>query len=141
MFVLDIQDPLPVPLTPSQQKTFMLIVGSVLFLSTRSHPDLSFSVNYLSLVMTKATQYQLVCYKRFKHIWQSKDLTLNLFDSSYASHSDRKSHCRVSVHMNSNSGSCIFISEKSTSIAWSSTKTECISVSLKMPKLLLLSKC
>ena len=63
MSQLDMQDPLPVPLTPSQQKNYMQIVGSVLFLSTRSRPDLSFSVNYLSLFMTKASQHQLdLCY-------------------------------------------------------------------------------
>ena len=77
MSQLDMQDPLPVPLSPSKQKTFMQIVGSILFLSTRSRPDLSFSVNYLSLFMTKASQHQLdLCYNLLIYIWCSRDLTL-----------------------------------------------------------------
>jgi hypothetical protein len=136
MSQLDMQDPLPVPLTPSQQKIYMQIVGSVLFLSTRSRPDLSFSVNYLSLFMTKASQHQLdLCYHLLKYIWYSRDLTLifngqsgiNFFvmvDSSYASHLDRKSHYGISIHMNNNSGSCVSVSKKSTIIALSSTEAE-----------------
>ena len=86
----------------------------MLFLSTRSRPDLSFPVNYLSLVMTKANQYHLdLSYKVLKYIWQSRHLTLKfngqvginfsiMVDSSYASYSDRKSHYGFSVLMNSN---------------------------------------
>jgi len=55
----DLNDPTPILLTPLQQKLSMKIVGSVLFLSTRSRPDLSFVVNYLSLYMTKANQVHL----------------------------------------------------------------------------------
>ena len=136
MTQLDMQDPLPVPLTPSQQKNYMQIVGSILFLSTRSRPDLSFSVNYLSLFMSKASQHQLdLCYNLLKYIWYSRDLTLifnghlglNFFvmvDSSYASHLDRKSHYGISIHMNNNSGSCVSVSKKSTIIALSSTEAE-----------------
>jgi len=71
----DLHDPTPTPLTPSHQKLFMQIVGSVLFLSTRSRPDLSFSVNYLSLYMTKANQVHLdLAYKLLTYIWKTKDL-------------------------------------------------------------------
>jgi hypothetical protein len=134
----DINDPIPTPLTPSQQKLFMQIVGSVLFLSTRSRPDLSFAVNYLSLYMTKANQVHLdLAYKLLTYIWKTKDLTLNfngklginfhvMVDSSYASHHDRKSHYGISVHMNSQSGSCITLSKKGTILALSSTEAEYI---------------
>jgi len=54
----DFSDPIPIPLTPAQQKLFMQIVGS-LFLSIRSRPDIAFAVNYLSLFMTKGTQHHL----------------------------------------------------------------------------------
>ena len=90
MTQLDMQDPLPVPLTPSQQKIRYKVVGAILFLSNRFHPYLSFSVNYLSLFMSKASQHQL-------------DLWCNLLKYiyySYASHLDRKSHYGISIHMN-----------------------------------------
>jgi hypothetical protein len=71
----DLNDPTPTPLSPSQQNLFVQIVGSVLFLSTRSRPDLSFSVNYLSLYMTKANQVHLdLAYKLLTYIWKTKDL-------------------------------------------------------------------
>ena len=55
----------------------MQIVGSLLFLSTRSRPDLSFAVNYLSLYMTKGNQHHLdLCYKVPQYLWQSRYLTL-----------------------------------------------------------------
>jgi hypothetical protein len=134
----DLQDALQIPLSVPQQSTFMKIVGSVLFLSTRSRPDIAFVVNYLSLFMTKATQHHLdLGIKLLKYIWKSKDLTLNfngqnginfqvMVDSSYASHLDRKSHYGISIHMNSSSGSCISISKKSTILALSSTEAEYI---------------
>ena len=138
MSPIDFQDSTNIPLTPSQQKLFMQIVGSLLFLSTRSRPDLSFAVNYLSLYMTQGTQHHLdLCYKVFQYIWQSRHLTLTfngtkglnfyiMVDSSYASHTDRKSHYGFSVHMNDQSGSCISVSKKSTLLALSSTEAEYI---------------
>jgi hypothetical protein len=134
----DMIDPTTIPLTPVQQSLYMRIVGSVLFLSTRSRPDISFVVNYLTLFMTKASQNHLdICFKLLKYIWKTKDLTLNfngslginfhvMVDSSYASHIDRKSHYGISVHMNSKSGSCISISKKGTILALSSTEAEYI---------------
>jgi len=78
MSSLDLQDSHIVPLTPSQQKIYMQIVGSLLVLSTRSRPDLSFPVNYLCLFMTKGTQNLDLCYKVvLQFIWQSRHLTLN----------------------------------------------------------------
>jgi len=82
----------------------MKLVGSVLFLSTRSRPDLSFVVNYLSLFITKANQqHQDIGYKLLKYLWVTRHLKLTfngslgvnfyvMVDSSYASHLDRKSH-------------------------------------------------
>ena len=82
----------------------MKIVGSVLFPFTRSRPDLSYAVNYLSLFMQKATQHHLnICFKLLKYIWATKSLTLNfnghlgiifivMVDASNASHHERKSH-------------------------------------------------
>jgi hypothetical protein len=134
----DFIDPTPVPLTPAQQQLYMQLVGSVLFLSTRSRPDLSFVVNYLSLFMSKADQVHLdIGFKVLQYIWKTKDLTLNfngnlgvnffvMVDSSYASHVDRKSHYGISIHMNSNSGSCVTISKKGTITALSSTEAEYI---------------
>ena len=49
-----------------------------------------------------------------------------MVDSSYASHTDRKTHNGISIHMNTNSGSCISISKKSKLLALSSTEAEYI---------------
>jgi hypothetical protein len=49
-----------------------------------------------------------------------------MVDSSYASHQDRKSHYGISVHKNSQSGSCITLSKKGTILALSSTEAEYI---------------
>jgi hypothetical protein len=74
--------------------------------------------------MIRATQQHLdIGYKLLKHIWITKHLLLTfngalgidfyvMVDSSYASHADRKSQYRVSVHMNSYSVSCISVSKK-----------------------------
>ena len=51
-----------------------------------------------------------------------------MVDSSYASHSDRKSQYGISVHMNSKSGSWISISKKGTILALSSTEAEYIAI-------------
>ena len=86
--------------------------------------------------MTKGYQHNLdLCYKVLQYLWQSFHLTLTfncteginfyvMVDSSYASHSDRKSHYGFSVYMNYNSGSCIFVSKKSTLLASSSTEAD-----------------
>ena len=106
------------------QSLFMQIVGSLLFLLTRSRPDISFHVNYLSLFMKSATNHQLKLAKRILvYIFHAKDLTLTFnsnaalqihafVDSSYASHLDRKSQFGVSIHINDSSGSCISISKE-----------------------------
>ena len=140
MTISDMFDPTPIPLSPSQQKILKQLVGSVLFLSTRSRHDISFVVNYLSLFMTNANQNHLdLGYKLLKYIWTTKHLSLTfngslginfyvMVDSSYASHSDRKSQYGISVHMNSKSGSCISISKKGTILALSSTEAEYIAM-------------
>jgi hypothetical protein len=131
---------IPISLSPYINKIMgdMQIVGSILFLSTPSRPDLSFTVNYLSLFMTKATQHHLdICYRLLQYIWKSNHLILTfngqlginfhvMVDSSYASHIDRKYHYGLSIHMNNNSGSCITISKKGSLIALSSTEAEYI---------------
>ena len=55
----DLADDNPVPLSKQEQSLFMKMVGSLLFLSTRPRPDISFHVNYLSLFMKSATIRQL----------------------------------------------------------------------------------
>ena len=92
---------MPVQLTPSQQQLYMLIVGSALFLSTQTRPDIAFAVNYLSLFMKSATQHHLnLCTNLLKYIWKTHNVSLNfnglaglkflvMVDSSYASHIDR----------------------------------------------------
>jgi len=134
----DLLDPSPIYLSPLEQSLYMKIVGSVLFLSTRSRPDISYVVNFLSLFMQKASQHHLmICYKLLRYIWGTKSLTLNfngthginfyvMVDASYASHDDRKSHYGFSIHMNSSSGSCITVSKKGKLIALSSTEAEYI---------------
>ena len=84
--------------------------------------------------MTQRNQHHLdLCYKVLQYFWQCRHLTLTfngtkginfyvMVDSSYASHSDRKSHYEFSVHMNDHSRSCISVSKKSTLLALSSTK-------------------
>ena len=47
----DIADDNPILLSEQDQSLFMKMVGSLLFLSTRSRPDISFHVNDLSLFM------------------------------------------------------------------------------------------
>jgi hypothetical protein len=138
MLPSDLIDDLPIPLTPQQQTLYMKIVGSLLFLATRSHPDLSFTVNYLTLFMTKANQHNLdICYRVLNYIYKTKSLTLNfngstghnfsvMVDASYASHQDRKSHYGLSIHMNNKLGSCITISKKGSLLALSSTEAEYI---------------
>jgi hypothetical protein len=134
----DMLDPTPEPLSPTQQSLYMQIVGSLLFLSTRSRPDISFAVNYLTLFMTKATNHHLaIGYRILKYICKTKHLALSFsgqlgvnfyvtVDSSYASHKDRKSHYGYSIHMNESSGSCITSSKKSSILALSSTEAEYI---------------
>ena len=138
MMQSDLIDDLPTHLTPSQQTLYMKIVGSLLFLATRTRPDISFVVNYLTLYMTKATQHHLnICYRVLNYLSKTKTLPLIfngtgghnfsvMVDASYASHHDRKSHYGLSVHMNSNSGSCIAISKKGSLLALSSTEAEYI---------------
>ena len=73
----DVTDDNPVSLSKQDQSLFMKIVGSLLFLSTRSRPDISLHVNYLSLFMKSATirHLHLAC-RVLQYISQSKSLTL-----------------------------------------------------------------
>jgi len=137
---LDLQDSQNIPLTPSQQQLYIERVGFILFLSTRSRPDLSFPVNYyyLSLFMTKAKQHNLnFSCKALKYIWQSRHLTLTfngqrgihfsiMVNSSYASHSSRKSYHEFCVPVNSSSSSCFSTSKKSPLLSLSSIEAEYI---------------
>ena len=114
----------------------MQIIGSLQFLSTRSRPDTSFHVNYLSLFMKSATHHELKLANRILiYIFHGKDINLKFngkaglhfhayVDSSYASHSDRKSQFGISIHINDSSGSCISISKKAKLLALSSTEAE-----------------
>ena len=132
----DITDDNPTLLSKQDQSLFMKIVGSLLFLSTRSRPDISFHVNYLSLFMKSATLRHLHLARRvLQYISQSKHQTLQFHgsndlnfhvyvDSSYASHDDRKSHYGFSFHSNTSSGACITISKKAKLLALSSTEAE-----------------
>jgi hypothetical protein len=77
MTISDMSDPTPITLSQSQQSIYMQIVGSLLFLSTRSRPDIAFAVNYLSLFMQSATQHHLqIGHKLLKYIWHTKYLCL-----------------------------------------------------------------
>ena len=77
MMQSDLIDDLPTHLTPSQQTLYMKIVGSLLFLATRTRPDISFVVNYLTLYMTKATQHHLnICYRVLNYLSKTKTLPL-----------------------------------------------------------------
>ena len=106
----DIADDHSIPLSKPEQSLFMKIVGSLLFLSTRSRPDISFHVNYISLLMKSATTRQLHLATRvLQYIGNSKHLKLQFngassinfhvfVDSSYAFH-DRKSQFGTSIHL------------------------------------------
>jgi hypothetical protein len=86
--------------------------------------------------MKSATQHQLKLAKRILvYIFHTKALNLKFdgkeglnfstyVDSSYASHSDRKSQFGISIHINNSSGSCISISKKAKLLALSSTEAE-----------------
>jgi hypothetical protein len=92
----DLTDANPSFLNKQDQSTYMQIIGSLLFLSTRSRPDISFHVNYLSLFMKSATQHQFKLAKRIlAYIFHTQDLNLKFHgkaglsfytyvDSSYA---------------------------------------------------------
>jgi len=56
--------------------------------------------------------------------WQRRSHFYTNVDSSYASHSDRKSQFGISIHINNSSGSCITISKKAKLFALSSTEAE-----------------
>ena len=67
----------PISLSKQDQSVFMQIVGSILFLSTRSRPDISFHLNYLSLFIKSATVHHLTLAKRLLlYIGRSKHLKL-----------------------------------------------------------------
>jgi hypothetical protein len=141
----DLMDANLFSLSKQNQSLYMQIIGSLLFLSTRSRPDISFHVNYLSLFMKSATHHQLKLAKRIlAYIFHTKDINLKFHgkaglnfyvyvDSSYASHSDRKSQFGISIHINDSSGSCISISKKAKLLALSSTEAEYLAY-LKHPK-------
>ena len=127
----DMIDDNPVPSLKQDQQLFMQLVGCLLLLSTRSCPDLSFSINDLTIFMSKATYHHIhIGYKILRYIHNTKYYKLQfhgnegihfnvMVDSSSASHADRKSLYDSSVHLNSGSGSCIIISKKDKLIALS----------------------
>ena len=55
----ELTDANPSSLSKQDQSIYMQIISSILFLSTRSRPDISFHVTYLSLFMKSAIHYQL----------------------------------------------------------------------------------
>jgi hypothetical protein len=134
----DMIDHAPEKLSITEQTLYMQIVGSLLFLSTRSRPDLSYSVNYLTLFMTNATQVHLkLAHRVLQYIYLTRHIKLTfngslgtnfyvMVDSSYATHTDRKSHYGYSIHMNNQSGACITVSKKASLLALSSTEAEYI---------------
>ena len=105
----------------------MQIVGSLLYLSTRSRPDLSFRTNYLTIIC----HHLHIAYKILRYLSNTKSYQLqfngqwinfnDMVDSSYVSHVDRKSHFGITVHLNSVSGSCITVSKKGKLLTLSST--------------------
>ena len=73
----DLTDNNPSSLSKQDQSLYMQIIGSLLFLSTRSRPDISFHVNYLSLFMKSATEHQLKLAKRIlAYIFHTQDIHL-----------------------------------------------------------------
>jgi len=74
----DLTDDNPISLSKQDQSLFMKTVGSLLFLSTRSCPDISFNVNYVSLFVKFATIRQLYFAKRLLlYIGNSKNYNYN----------------------------------------------------------------
>jgi hypothetical protein len=79
----DLTDANPSSLSKQDQSIYMQIIGSLLFLSTRSRPDISFHVNYLSLFMKSATHHQLKLAKRILiYIFHTKDINLQFNGNS-----------------------------------------------------------
>ena len=69
---------MPEELSIQQQTKYMQIVGSLLFLSTRSCPrDIFFAVNYLTLFMKKEPVQKLtIAFRIFKYVYRTKVLSL-----------------------------------------------------------------
>jgi len=69
---------MPEELSIQQQTKCMKIVGSLLFLSTRSCPrDIAFAVNFLTLCMKKAFVQKLtIAFRILKYIYRTKVLSL-----------------------------------------------------------------
>ena len=62
-----------VALLKQDQQLSMQLVGSLLLLSTRSRPDLFFSVNHLTHFKSKATYHYLhIGYKNFRYLRRTK---------------------------------------------------------------------
>ena len=66
-----------VALLKQDQQLSMQLVGSLLFLSTRSRPDLFFSVNSLTHFIWKATYHHLhIGYKILRYLGNTKHYKL-----------------------------------------------------------------
>jgi len=88
----------------------MQLIGSLFY----TCPDIAFAVNYCSLHMKSPTEFHLqLAYKILAHIISTKHQGLNFkfnvpislnasVDASYASHSDRKSHLGITLHIGDN---------------------------------------
>jgi hypothetical protein len=127
-------------LSLSDQKKFMSILGSLIFL-LRTRADIAYAVNRLSLRSTKATNLDLqALFRVLRYLNGTRDLGITLCkdvtlpkvvqlhayeDAAYGVHSDSKSHSGYCFSLGPfNNGMFYARSFKQTNVALSSTEAE-----------------
>ena len=123
-------------LSTNDASSYRSRVGALLFLATRTRPDIFHSVTECSRHNTNPSARHLSHVNRIlRYVVSTKDLGLCFHsgegivlyataDASYAVHSDRKSHSGYTLHIGRNSGSLYSFSKKQPVVALSSTEAE-----------------
>lgn len=139
-------------LTPEKKKNYREIIGSLLYISNCTRPDISESVSALSRQVENPTKYHWDCIMRILvYLGTTMDLKLHISandkqneveaycDSDFAGdYSDRKSTSGFIVYFNGTP--ILWQSKKQTSTALSSTESEFISLANVSKEILWLIK-
>eukprot|EP01035_Chromulina_nebulosa_P025306 gene25306-33026_t len=115
---------------------FQSKVGTLLYLANQTRPDILFAVNMMSRQTKQPTKHDMLAVDRIlQYVAGTPTLGLTFHsndgivltatvDASYGSHSDRKSHTGLTLHIGKASGSFLSRSKKQTITADSSTVAE-----------------